>query len=178
MWIESFEDSKISFEINENYEQAAIAVKNLNKIDQAIDILKRGISVDKNPNPFENKKNLKMFTLLEKFENEILKNKKNEKEKHDEIINLNNIVFELKNENKTLKSEVSDLKIENKNFQIKNIENNNFIIVNNDLKKENDNLKTENDNLKTNINELKTEINNIKNKNKKIKKNIKSFSNN
>jgi hypothetical protein len=25
--------------------------------------------VDKNPNPFENKKNLKMFTLLEEFEN-------------------------------------------------------------------------------------------------------------
>jgi tetratricopeptide (TPR) repeat protein len=81
MWIESFEDAKISFEINENmieaYEQAAIALKNLNNIDQAIDILKRGISADKNPNPFENKKNLKMFTLLEEFENEILNKEKN-----------------------------------------------------------------------------------------------------
>jgi hypothetical protein len=57
----------------EAYEQAAIALKNLNNIDQAIDILKRGISVDKNPNPFENKKNLKMLTLLE---NEILNNEK------------------------------------------------------------------------------------------------------
>jgi tetratricopeptide (TPR) repeat protein len=76
MWIESFEDAKISFEINENmieaYEQAAIALKNLNNIDQAIDILKRGISVDINPNPFENEKNLKMLILLEEFENEIL----------------------------------------------------------------------------------------------------------
>jgi tetratricopeptide (TPR) repeat protein len=73
MWIESFEGAKKSFEINENlieaYEQAAVALKNLNKIDQAIDILKRGISVDKNPNPFENKKNFKMFALLEEFEN-------------------------------------------------------------------------------------------------------------
>jgi hypothetical protein len=60
----------------EAYEQAAIALKNLNKIDQAIDILKSGISVDKNPNPFENKKNFKMLTLLEEFENEILKNEK------------------------------------------------------------------------------------------------------
>jgi tetratricopeptide (TPR) repeat protein len=76
MWIESFEDAKISFEINENfieaYEQAAIALKNLNKIDQAIHILKRGISIDKNPNPFDNEKNLKMLILLEEFENEIL----------------------------------------------------------------------------------------------------------
>jgi tetratricopeptide (TPR) repeat protein len=78
MWIESFEDAKISFEININmieaYEQAAIALKNLNNIDQAINILKRGISVDKNPNPFENINNLKMLKLLEEFENEILKN--------------------------------------------------------------------------------------------------------
>jgi tetratricopeptide (TPR) repeat protein len=75
MWIESFEDAKKSFEINENmieaYERAAIALKNLNNIDQAIEILKRGISLDKNPNPFENVRNLKMLTLLEEFENEI-----------------------------------------------------------------------------------------------------------
>jgi hypothetical protein len=57
----------------EAYEQAAIALKNFNKIDQAIDILKQGISVDKNPNPFENEKNLKILTLLEEFENKIFK---------------------------------------------------------------------------------------------------------
>jgi tetratricopeptide (TPR) repeat protein len=80
MWIESFEDANKILLLNENiieaYEQAAIALKNLNKIDQAIDILKRGISLDTNPNPFDNQKNLKMFALLEDFENEILKNEK------------------------------------------------------------------------------------------------------
>jgi tetratricopeptide (TPR) repeat protein len=96
----------------EAYEQAAIALKNLNNIDQAIDILKRGISVDKNPNPFENEKNLKMFTLLEEFENEILTNKKIEKEKKDEIFNLKNIIFELKTENNNFKTEIVDLKNE------------------------------------------------------------------
>jgi tetratricopeptide (TPR) repeat protein len=59
MWIESFEDAKISFEINKNmieaYEQAAIALKNLNNIDKSIDILKFGISVDLNLNLFLNK---------------------------------------------------------------------------------------------------------------------------
>jgi hypothetical protein len=48
MWIESFEDAKISLEINKNmseaYEQAAIALNNLNFTDQAIEILKIGIS--------------------------------------------------------------------------------------------------------------------------------------
>jgi tetratricopeptide (TPR) repeat protein len=123
IWIESFEDAKISFEINKNmiesFEQAATALKNLNNIDQAIDILKHGISVDKNPNPFENKKNLKMFALLEEFENEILKNisinikniinnEKNEKE------NVNNNNDELLNENNSLKTENNNLKNENK----------------------------------------------------------------
>jgi hypothetical protein len=51
--------------------QQYIALNFFNKIDQAIDILKRGISIDKNPNPFENGKILKMFTLLEEFENEM-----------------------------------------------------------------------------------------------------------
>jgi predicted metal-dependent hydrolase len=124
MWIESFEDAKISFEINENmieaYEQAAIALKNLNNIDQAIDILKRGISVDKNPNPFENKKNLKMFTLLEEFENEILKNKK--------IEFLNKLILDLQHENNNLKIANNRLKIEN--CELKTGNN----IINNDLK--------------------------------------------
>jgi predicted RNase H-like nuclease (RuvC/YqgF family) len=146
MWIESFEDAKMSFEINENmikaYEQAAIALKNLNKIDQAIDILKLGVSVDKNPNPFENKKNLKMFTLLEKFENEILKNLKIEKEKREEIINLKNIIVELKNNNNDLKADINNLKIENNNF------------------------KNEINSIKTEINDLKTVFND--NKKRKI----------
>jgi tetratricopeptide (TPR) repeat protein len=76
MWKSSFEDAKKSFEINKNiieaYELAAVALKNLKKIDQAIEILKRGLCVDENPNPFENVKNLKMLTLLEEFENEVL----------------------------------------------------------------------------------------------------------
>jgi tetratricopeptide (TPR) repeat protein len=108
MWIESFQDAKISFEINENlieaYEQAAVALKNFNKIDQAIDILKRGISVDKNPNPFENKKNVKMLTLLEEFENEILKN--------DKIEIVNKLIIDLQNENNNLKNENNNSKIE------------------------------------------------------------------
>jgi hypothetical protein len=77
MWMNSFDDAKKSFEINKNmieaYELAAVALKNLNKIDQAIVILKRGLCVDENPNPFENVKNLKMLTMLEKFENEVSK---------------------------------------------------------------------------------------------------------
>ena len=72
MWVKSLEDAKKCLILNENcieaYEQAAIALKNVNKIDEAIEILKRGISVNENPNPFENEKNLKMFTLLEEFE--------------------------------------------------------------------------------------------------------------
>jgi tetratricopeptide (TPR) repeat protein len=114
MWIESFEDAKRSFEINENmieaYEQAAIALKNINVINQAIDILKRGISVDKNPNPFENEKNLKMLTLIEEFENEILINEKIEKEKQEKMEILNKIIVDLKNE-------INDLKIENINLK-------------------------------------------------------------
>jgi hypothetical protein len=96
-------------------EQAAIALKNLNNIDQAIDILKRGISVYKNPNPFENKKNLKMLTLLEEFENEIFINEKFE--------NLKNINFELKKNNNVLKTEIDNMKNEINN--LKN-ENNNW----------------------------------------------------
>jgi hypothetical protein len=50
---------KISFEINENMIKACelptLALINLIKIDQAIDILKRVIIVDKNPYTFENK---------------------------------------------------------------------------------------------------------------------------
>jgi tetratricopeptide (TPR) repeat protein len=115
MWIESFEDAKISFEINENmieaYEQAAKALRNINNIDQAIEILKRGISVDKNSNPFENKKNLKMLTLLEVFENENLILK----EKDEKIEILNKIIIDLQYEN-------NKLKVENKNF--KNLNNN------------------------------------------------------
>jgi hypothetical protein len=63
MWIESFQDGRISFEINEYieaYEQTAIALKNLNNIDQTIEIFKRFISVHINQNPFENLKNLKI----------------------------------------------------------------------------------------------------------------------
>jgi tetratricopeptide (TPR) repeat protein len=64
MWKKSLEDAKSCIKLNKNiieaYEQAAIAFKNLNLIDQAILTLKRGISVDKN----SNKKNLKMHVNI------------------------------------------------------------------------------------------------------------------
>jgi tetratricopeptide (TPR) repeat protein len=166
MWIESFEDAKMSFEINKNmieaYEQAAIALKNLNKIDLAIEFLKRGISVDKNPNPFENKKNFKMLTLLEEFENDILKKEKLEKEK---IEILNKIIIDLQNEN-------NNLKIENKNFKNLKIKKEKRVEIINlnhtiqELKNNNNALKTDNNNLIAEINNLKNEIYDLKSKNK------------
>jgi ankyrin repeat protein len=107
MWIESLADARKSLELddsfNEAYVQAAIALKNLNKIDQGIAILKCGINNDSTPNPFENEKNLKMLTLLEEFENElnIINVEKNEKIKREqqliEILNkVQNEVAEIK----------------------------------------------------------------------------------
>jgi tetratricopeptide (TPR) repeat protein len=119
MWIESYEDAKkcIEKDINiiEAYEQAAIALKNLNKVDQAIEVLKRGISVDKNPNPFENKKYLKMFTLLEEFENiasteKEKKNLKNKIEKNEESIVESKNIENLRLEIKILKDEQTQIK--------------------------------------------------------------------
>jgi tetratricopeptide (TPR) repeat protein len=120
MWIEALADAKKSLELddsfNEAYVQTAISLKNLNNIDSAIAILKSGINIDLTPNPFENEKNLKMLTLLEEFENElIIKNiVKNEKKKRKiEIIEK---LEQLKNENESLKKEV---------FEIKNLLNEN-----------------------------------------------------